>query len=51
VVTRNTYGPSIGIARGSVQAQETGWYRLEIGASNAPPQNNFWWKQTYQAPR
>ncbi|MNL42204.1 hypothetical protein D3C87_1646470 [compost metagenome] len=51
LIAKNTYGPSIGLARGSAVAATTGWYRLEISAENTPSPVPFWWKQTYQAPQ
>jgi Glycosidases len=51
VIMQESYGPSVGWAKGSVQASKTGWYRLEMAAENAPSPVKFWWKQTYQAPR
>jgi alpha-amylase len=51
LISKNIYGPSIGLARGSTMATTTGWYRLEISAENTPAPVRFWWKQTYQAPQ
>lgn len=51
VITSNSYGPSVGIAKGYTHVDKTGWYRLEVSAENVPQNVNFWWKQTYQAPR
>lgn len=51
IVAKNSYGPSVGLARGSVKAPVTGWYRLESSALNTPAPVRFWWKLTYQAPQ